>query len=216
MLRHLLASAISAGALLAASSQPSPAAVATFDFEGQALGAATPLVTTRGGLTATFAGPPGVDPGAFEISYNSSSGPFPAPYRTLQVAFLTVGGAFGAAGSPLTISFSAPLEAVRLGFALDDASSTASLNLATNAGGTASARGALTSGFRYPEGVLSFSGAPFTSLTLSSAALSFQIDDIVATTTASATTVPEPISLGLLGAGLAGFAVVRRRAPNTL
>lgn len=205
MSRHLLACAASLSALLAAGAGPSRAAVVAFDFEGQALGAQTPLVIATGGLTATFSGPSTVDPGAFEVSYNSSSGPFPTPYRTLDVAFLTVGSAFGASGSPLTISFSAPLSAVQLEFALDDPAGAASLSLATGAGGTASARGAFASGFRYPEGVLSFSGAPFTSLTLSSAALGFQIDNLVATT------VPEPLSLALLGAGLTGLALVRRR-----
>lgn len=205
MLRRLLACAASAAALLAAHPEPSRAAAINFDFEGRALGAQTPLSITSGGLTATFSGPAGVDPGAFEISYNSSSGPFPAPYRTLQVAFLTVGNAFGAAGSPLAVSFSAPLQAIQLGFALDDPTGVASLSLATNAGGAASARGVFASGFRYPEGVLSFAGAPFTAVTLSSPALSFQIDDLVATT------VPEPVSLSLLGAGLASLALVRRR-----
>lgn len=205
MLRHLLVCAVSAAALLAASSGPSGAVAITFDFEGQALGAQTPLTLRNNGLSATFAGPAGVDPDAFEISYNSSSGPFPAPYRTLQVAFLTVGNAFGAAGSPLTISFSAPLQEIRLAFALDDPANTTSLSLVTNTGGAASARGVPNPGFRYPEGVLSFSGAPFTTLTLSSPALSFQIDNLVATT------VPEPFSLMLLGAGLTGLALVRRR-----
>lgn len=204
MPRHLLACAASTAALLAANPEPSRAAAITFDFEGLALGAQTPLSIGSGGLAATFAGPAGIDPGAFALSYNSSSGPFPAPYRTLQVAFLTAGEAFGAPGSPLSINFSAPLQSIRLAFALDDPTGAASLSLATNSGGFASAGGVLVPGFRYPEGVLSFSGAPFTSVVLSSLALDFQIDNLVATT------VPEPISLGLLSTGLAGFALVRR------
>lgn len=204
MLRRLLARAAAAAALLVAGAGPSDAAA--FDFEGQALGAPTPLVLVSDGLTATFAGAAGIDPGAFEVSYNSSSGPFPAPYRALDVAFLTVGSAFGAAGGPLTISFSAPLQAIQLSFALDDPANAAALSLTTDAGGAASARGALAAGFRYPEGVLSFSGAPFTSITLSSPALSFQVDNVVATA------VPEPFGLALLGAGLAGLGLAQRRA----
>lgn len=204
MHRYLLACTASAIALLAASPESSRAAAIAFEFESLALGAETPLASTSGGLTATFSGPAGVDPGAFALSFNSSSGPFPAPYRTLQVAFLTTGNAFGASGSPLSISFSAPLQAIQLAFALDDTTSAASLSLVTNVGGTTSARGALAPGFRYPEGLLSFNGAPFTSVTLSSSALGFQIDNLVATT------VPEPLSLDLLGVGLAALVLVRR------
>ncbi len=186
-----------------------PAAAAAYGFEDQPIGVQTPFTADLGGVTALFAGPAGADPGTFQVSYNSSSGPFPAPYRTLTNAFLTVGPSFAAIGAPLTIAFSSPVTAISLLFALDDPADAAALSLSTNASGAATARGTLTTGFRYPEGVLSFSGAAFTAVTLISAAPDFQVDDLSVTLSAAA--VPEPVSLAAAGAGLAGLAMLRRR-----
>ena len=204
MRHHLIAAA-----LFAAVPGTVRAAPVVFDFETLAVDATTPLTLASAGLSATFAGPPGVDPGAFGAGFNSSSGPFGAPYRTLVDAFLTVGPAFGAPGSPLTIAFSAPLTAFSVQFALDDRANRTAVTLSTNTGGTASANGVLSGGFLYPEGTLSFSGGAFTSVTLSTGAPDFQIDNVLATPAPAP--VPEPASLALLGAGLAAAAAVRRR-----
>jgi hypothetical protein len=193
-------------ALLLASPATVSAAPILYDFEDQPIGTVTPLTMTESGLSATFAGPSAIDPGAFQISFNSSSGPFPAPYRTMDDTFLTVGPAFGAPGATLTITFSAPVSALSLLFALDDPANATSLSLSTNAGGADDATGTLTRGFFSPEGVLSFSGDPFTTVTLSSNALDFQIDNV------EATAVPEPSQLALLAAGLGMLAFVRRAA----
>ena len=190
---------------------PGPAVAAPYGFEDQSIGAATPLTASINGVSATFSGPSGVDPDAFEVSYNSTSGPFGAPYRTLTTSFLTVGNAFGAIGAPLRIAFAAPVTSISLLFALDDPANTTALSLTTDAGGTATARGALATGFRYPEGTLSYAGPAFTVLTLASLAPDFQIDGITVAASALPPSVPEPAGLAVLGTGLAALPILRRR-----
>ena len=204
---HAVFAALAVAALVG-SAGSSRAATATFGFEDLPIGSETPLSSTISGVTASFSSPSGSDPGAFAVSYNSSSGPFGSPYRTLTGAFLTVGPASGATGSALRIAFNTAVTSITLLFALDDPASTTVFSLSTSAGGAAAGSGTLAAGFRYPEGTLLFSGIPFTSVTLSSNALDFQVDDITVTTA----TVPEPASLAVLAAGLAIAAVTRRRS----
>lgn len=180
-----------------------------FDFENQPLGTETPFIlASAGGLTATFTGPADIDPGAFGISSNIVQPGGPA-YRLMNVDFLTIGSAFGASGAALTITFSQPVTSFSVNFAIDDPAHLSTLSFSTNAGGTISTMGSLTSGFRYPEGTLSFSGAAFTVLTVQSNAIDFQLDNL------SVTPVPEPTALLLLGAGLPLTAAwARRRTCN--
>lgn len=194
-------------AAFALASPPARAAVALYDFENQSIGTETPFTLVSSGLSATFAGPSNVDPGAFGISSNFLT-PTGFQYQLMNGDFLTIGSAFGASGSALTITFSAPVTAFTLNFALDDPANASTLTFDTNALGTGTASGALTSGFRYPEGTLSYAGNPFTSITFRSNALDFQIDNLQATIAA----VPEPETVMLFAVGIVAIALRRRRA----
>jgi hypothetical protein len=194
-------------AALALASSPARAAVALFDFENQPIPTETPFTLVSSGLAATFSGPSDVDPGAFGISSNFLT-PTGFQYQLMNGDFLTIGSAFGASGSALTITFSAAVTAFTLNFGLDDPFNLSTLTFETNASGTGSASGALTSGFRYPEGTLSFAGDAFTSITFRSNALDFQIDNLQATIAA----VPEPETMMLFAVGIVAIALRRRRA----
>ncbi len=182
------------------------AAPVTFDFENLPIATETPFTIESSGLSATFAGPPDVDPGAFGISSNflTSTG---FRYRLMNGDFLTIGSAFGASGSVLTVAFSAPVTGLTFDFALDDTADRSTLT--TVAGGIArTASPALTAGFAYPEATFSFVSSPFTTVTFASTAIDFQLDNLRATVAQ----VPEPATGALLASGLGALVVRRRRA----
>lgn len=198
---------LAAAVLITAAALPAQAANVSFDFENQPIFTETPFSMTSGGVTASFAGPADVDPGAFGIASNFQT-PTGFQYRLMQGDFLTIGSAFGASGSALTITFSVPLTSFAFDFALDDPANLSMLSFVTNAGGADSVGGTQSGGFRYPEGTLSFSGAAFTMITFQSDAIDFQIDNLKLATVAE---VPEPASLLLLATGLPLIALARRR-----
>jgi hypothetical protein len=200
-----MAVALIAGVALVSS--PAHAVVANYDFENQPIFTETPFTLVSAGVSATFAGPSDVDPGAFGISSNFQS-PTGFQYRLMSGDFLTIGSAFGASGSALTITFSAPITAFTLDFGLDDPANASTLTFLTNAMGAGTGNGSLTSGFRYPEGVLSYDGPAFTSITFQSNAIDFQIDNLQATVAA----VPEPETVMMFAVGLVAMALRRRRA----
>lgn len=207
--RHRLFGVIAAISIAASALASSAANAAVYDFENQPIGTETPFTLVSGGLSATFAGPSGVDPGAFGISSNFLT-PTGFQYRLMNGDFLTIGSAFGASGSTLTVTFSAPITAFTVDFALDDRTNHSTLSFLTNASGSGSGSGGLTAGFLYPEGTLSYAGGPFTSITFASTAIDFQLDNFVATPA-----VPEPESVVLFAVGLAALALRRRRGAVT-
>ena len=169
----------------------------TFDFDDQDFGATTPLSITKSGLTASFTA--SGDAQGFAIG-----GAF---FQTLTGLYLQSPGPGFVTGSSLTIAFSRAIRSITLGFGLDTQPAPAPLVLTTNKGGTVSASGTVPGGFfLYPEGTISFGAAPFNSVTLTSDALSFAIDNV------SVDILPEPGALALFGLGLLGAGVARRRA----
>ena len=107
---------------------------------------------------------------------------------------------------PLDITFSAPVNSVSFGFALD-VKGPGTLDLkAFNGGGqvgSTSATGTVPPNDVLAQGVMNFSGATFDSL-----ALSDPVDPgfaIGAVTLNPTTPVPEPPGLAVLGIGLAGL-----------
>jgi hypothetical protein len=87
-------------------------------------------------------------------------------------------------GSPnhLGIFFSQSITSISLSFVLADISNSTSMLLSNGFGGTASAMGTIPAGLSFPEGSISFSGAPFPLVVLTSAASQFVIDNIIVTT----------------------------------
>jgi len=206
-MRWILIGAAALGLILG-TGHPAKADLATFDFDSLAVGDSTPFSLTNNGLTASFSSP-GSDPGAFEI--------IPSFFSTLTGNVLLTPGPAGLSNIPLVIDFSQPVTSISLNFALNTGDPTTTLDLTASLGGSivggASATGTVPPGFTFPEGVLSFSGL-FDSVTLSTLALNFAIDNVVVEFNPGVVT-PEPSSLliaGVLGLGLFGGAVRRRRA----
>jgi len=179
--------------LLALAVQAANTKTAVFDFEDQAFGATTALTSTQNSLTASFASP--TDPQGFQIT--------DAFYKTLTGNYLASPGPDFVTGNTLTITFSQGVRAISLAFATD---TDPALTLTTDSGFTASATGIAPGGaFLFPGGVLTYRGGYFRSVTLSSNALSFAIDNVTATG-------PEPSAFALIGLGLLGMGFARRRA----
>jgi hypothetical protein len=131
----------------------------------------------------------------------------PSPFSTLAGRVLMESDP---TAGPLTITFSAPLTGISLRFGLNSPFAPGSLMLQALNGvtmvGSVSAPGTVPSGFLFPEGSISFAGAAFNSVVLSSTAPDFAIDNI------NASVVPEPATVWLVGSGALLVAARRRRS----
>jgi hypothetical protein len=179
-----------------------PASAAVIDFDGT--GApdvfvdTAPLSSQYAGLGVTFAGATGI--GGSILNQASEFG-FGARSGTDFLAFNVDAGT----GTDERISFASDQNMVSLYAAtIDSAAFTLS---AFDIGGNLLGSTSLNADGNWQELTLALAG--IRSVVLSSTAFSFALDDLVFE--GEAAQVPEPASVGLIAAGLLGFAAARRR-----
>jgi hypothetical protein len=203
MTHRLLASwLIVAGFVLCGASQASSV---VFDYSTATAGVtATPFSQTVDGVTAAFTSDQ--DPGAFEVDAS--------PFATFSGLMVDSPGPAFATGAKLGVVFSVPLVGVSFSFATVGAGPL-QLDIYTgdfNGGGgpvsTVTISGVVPSfPFTFPEGVMSFSGAPFTSIVIQDPSDPFfAIGAITATLPAE---LDEPASGAMMCIALAGLLLWR-------
>lgn len=155
-------------------------------------GTSTPLSDLNNGITATF----------------TSNGSFQT-----NTSFFSWGPEMLSTVTPdsLTIAFDTPISSISLDFGtLNPEALDLAAFLGASAIGSNSLLGSIVG--TYPEGIISFSGASFDSIVLSSSSDIFAVGNITVT---AASGVPEPASGMLLVAGALLLALVRVR-PSAL
>jgi len=169
-------------------------AASVFNFDGDPIDRGTEFSDTSNGISAMFTSPG--DPGGFGVQQSFFSG--------LTGNVLIDPGPAGLDRLPLTIRFSSLMGSLDLDFAVN-ATDPVPLTLAAffdgAAVGTVAASGALPSAdSQAREGHISFHEASFNSITLTSDANDFAVDNLTVAETSSA---PEPASFWLIGVGMA-------------
>jgi len=178
------------------------AGVVTFNFDSDISGNFTPFTDTVSGLSATFS--TSGDPGGFTIG--------PTFFQSLTGQVIFDPGPAGLNDLTLSILFSAPQVSISLNFATNSVGGVPLVLNAFNGAtpvGSSNATGTIPVGFFFPEGLLSFGGASFDRVVLSSTAPNFAIDNV---TVNDAGAVPEPGALLLCAGALGGLFLMRRRA----
>ncbi len=188
--RHQLAAALGALALVSAPAFAASGAT-LYDFS-TVTGSSTPL-TLDG---ATFTSPS--DPGAYTV------GPNGGLFSTLPATVLSSAGS----AAELDIAFAAPVSQISFSFAIGDffaLDGDDTLTLTPNVGNAITVHASLPGGDFYPQGTLSFSGAAFTSLSITSG------EPLAIGNLQTVAAVPELPTWALFGLGLVGVAALRRR-----
>jgi hypothetical protein len=174
-------------------------AASVFNFDSDSQGLSTPFTNVNNGVAATFTSDG--DPGGLEV--------FQGFFSSLSGNVLLDPGPAGSDGLTLTVMFNAELSSVALDFAINSLSPSDTFNLSAYQGsklvGSNTESGSVPAQFFYPEGVASFTGAPFNSIVLSSTGLDFAVDDIAVAT-------PEPATVGVVSlVSLFGLVAYRRK-----
>ena len=190
---------VAAAASLASIASASAAFDITFAGEN---GATTPFTIASGDNALTFTSAAGA--GTFTVA---NSG--------LYTGFgLALGDYRSVSGDPLTVSFATPVTSLGVTFGIEDLEGRSGndvLTFTTNTGFSTTLAGTLNgAAFSVPEGTGGFSApAAFTSVTITSA--NPYAIGAVTSTPGAPSSVPEPMSLALVGAGLACAVGLRRR-----
>ncbi len=181
-------------------------AASVFNFDADPIGQGTSFTDINNGLSATFSSPG--DPGGFGVN----SGFFSA----LSGNVLIDPGPAGLDNLALNIGFSSSVDSIGLDFAVNSAGPVPLTLTALENGATV---GTITagdsfpsSGAQSPEGHLDFSGTVLNSVTLTSSATDFAVDNVTVGAGSTAAT-PEPATAGLLSlAGMLGsFGILAKR-----
>jgi hypothetical protein len=169
-----------------------------FNFDSDPVNENTTFTDTNNGVSATFSSPTA---GGFEV-FAASSLP-PLELLTGNVLTDTTENA------SLAIAFSSNETSISLDFATNSATPVPLTLTAFENGtqvGQVSDSGAIPMGYTLPEGLITFNGATFNSVSLTSTAEDFAIDNV------NVQSAPEPSSFSLLGIGLLTlFGAAKRR-----